>query len=98
MLFYSLFSKTGANLLLFSDICKRVSVFVQKSTRSSQTFGILIFYYSIFWSFLLIESIYTLVYIVQSVKMRFRRYYLMVILWLCYGYPMVLAANYPIEG
>ena len=27
--------------------------------------------------------------------MRFWRYYLMVILWLCYGYPMVLTANYP---
>ena len=29
-------------------------------------------------------------------KMYFLVCYLMVILWVCYGYPMVLTANYPI--
>ena len=28
-------------------------------------------------------------------KMHFLVSYLMVILWVCYGYPMVLTANYP---
>ena len=28
-------------------------------------------------------------------KMHFWVSYLMVILWVCYGYPMVLTANYP---
>lgn len=89
MLFYSLFSKTGANLLLFSDICKRVSVFMQKSTRSRQTFGILIFYYSIFLDLLLIESIYTIsIYSIKRENVLFEVLsygYPMVMLWLSYG-------------
>ena len=28
-------------------------------------------------------------------KMHFLVSYLMVILWVCYGYPMVITANYP---
>lgn len=64
MLFYSLFSKTGANLLLFSDICKRVSVFRQKKHPFKSgfwNFNLLLF---IFLDLLLIESIYAKVYIV----------------------------------
>jgi len=89
MLFYSLFSKTGANLLLFSDICKRVSVFMQKSTRSRQTFGILIFYYSMFFRLITNRKyIYFSIYSIkrENVLLEVLSYGCpMGMLWLSYG-------------
>ena len=83
MLFYSLFSKTGANLLLFSDICKRVSVFGQKKHP----------FKSDFWNFnLLLFYILGLItnrkYIYFSIYSIKRENALLEVL--SYGYPMVM--------
>ncbi len=83
MLFYSLFSKTGANLLLFSDICKRVSVFVQKKhlfKADFWNFNFLLFY--------ILELITNRKYIYFSIYSIKRENALLEVL--SYGYPMVM--------
>ena len=81
--------KSAANLLLFFDIRKRVSVFGQKSTRSRQTFGILIFYYSMFFRLITNRKyIYFSIYSIKRENVLFEVLsygYPMVMLWLSYG-------------
>ena len=46
------------------------------------------------FSFITTKSIYTIVYIVKSANVRLLACYVMVILWVCYGYPMVRTATH----